>query len=35
MLQGHRDLRVYQLAYELAMESFTSQKHFQEKNYIR
>jgi four helix bundle protein len=28
MLQGHRDLRVYQLAYGLAMEIFHLSKHF-------
>jgi len=28
MLQGHRDLKVYQLAYRLAMEIFDLSKHF-------
>lgn len=28
MLQGHRDLKVYQLAYKLAMEIFHLSKHF-------
>jgi hypothetical protein len=28
MLQGHRDLKVYQLAYELAMEIFHLSKTF-------
>ena len=28
MLQGHRDLKVYQLAYRLAMEIFHLSKHF-------
>jgi len=28
MLQGHRDLKVYQLAYKLAMEVFHLSKHF-------
>ncbi|HLL73653.1 MAG TPA: four helix bundle protein [Pyrinomonadaceae bacterium] len=28
MLHGHRDLRVFQLAYKLAMEIFTETKHF-------
>lgn len=28
MLQGHRDLRVYQLAYKLAMEVFNDSKTF-------
>jgi len=28
MLQGHRDLKVYQLAYELAMEIFRLSKSF-------
>ena len=28
MLQGHRDLKVYQLAYKLAMEIFHFSKHF-------
>ena len=34
MLQGHRDLKVYQLAYELAMEIFHLSKMFpQEETY--
>lgn len=28
MLQGHRDLKVYQLAYQLAMEIFEATKNF-------
>jgi four helix bundle protein len=28
MLKGHRDLKVYQLAYKLAMEVFTQSKSF-------
>jgi len=28
MLQGHRDLKIYQLAYKLAMEVFTQSKSF-------
>ena len=28
MLQGHRDLKVYQLAYKLAMDIFHLSKHF-------
>jgi hypothetical protein len=28
MLRGHRDLKVYQLAYKLAMEIFYLSKHF-------
>jgi len=28
MLHGHRDLKVYQLAYKLAMEIFRLSKHF-------
>jgi four helix bundle protein len=28
MLKGHRDLKVYQLAYKLAMEVFTESKSF-------
>ena len=28
MLHGHRDLKVFQLAYKLAMEIFTETKHF-------
>ena len=28
MLRGHRDLKVYQLAYKLAMEVFTQSKSF-------
>ncbi len=31
MLQGHRDLKVYQLAYKLAMEVFHLSKHFPRK----
>ena len=30
MLRGHRDLRVYQLAYKLAMEIFSESKRFPE-----
>jgi four helix bundle protein len=34
MLRGHRDLKVYQLAYNLAMEIFTESKAFpQEERY--
>jgi len=35
MLQGHRDLKVYQLAYKLAMEVFRLSNTSQEKNFIR
>jgi len=35
MLQGHRDLKVYQLAYGLAMEIFHLSKHFPRKESIR
>jgi len=30
MLRGHRDLKVYQLAYKLAMEIFSESKRFPE-----
>jgi hypothetical protein len=35
MLRGHRDLKVYQLAYKLAMEIFHISKSLRGKNSIR
>jgi hypothetical protein len=34
MLQGHRDLKVYQLAYELAMDIFRLSNAFHGKKLI-
>jgi hypothetical protein len=35
MLQGHRDLKVYQLAYKLAMDIFHLSKRFRKEESTR
>jgi hypothetical protein len=35
MLRGHRDLKVFQLAYRLAMEIFHLSKRFPKKKFTR